>query len=154
MAIPAYGETGYTNEVPRPITQDKGGSLFGFNFGDLTKMLGSKPVKSWLSSPANQRMIADFGRALSMRNGKEGTGSLMAGAASNMINREEVGKAAAAQAERRQLYNQQLMEVYKQMMAGQRTAAKLPGQGQAPRMWGDSQLGYETSGTHPLIGGA
>jgi hypothetical protein len=91
----------------------------GFKWGDLTKMLGSKPVKDWLSSPANQRMIADMGQALSMRNGKQGTGSMLAGAASNMINREEVGKAAAAQALRKQLWNKQLMEMYKQMMGGQ-----------------------------------
>ena len=90
----------------------------GFKWGDLTKMLGSKPVKNWLSSPANQRMIAEFGQALSMRNGKQGTGSMMAGAASNMINREEVGKTAAMQAKRKQLYNQQLMQIYKQMMSG------------------------------------
>ena len=42
----------------------KGAAPGGFNFGDLTKMLGSPAVKNWLSSPANQRMIADFGQAL------------------------------------------------------------------------------------------
>jgi hypothetical protein len=88
----------------------------GFNFGDLTKMLGSPAVKNWLSSPSNQRMIADFGQALSMRNGKQGTGSMMAGAASNMINREQVGLAAKEQALRKQLYDQKRMAQMEQMI--------------------------------------
>jgi hypothetical protein len=134
-----YGNTGSfmpTGTAAQPAAGQ------GFKWNDLTKMLGSPAVKDWLSSPANQRMIADFGQALSMKNGKQGTGSMMAGAASNMINREEVGKAAAMQAKRKQLYNQQLMQIYKQMMGGgqqaggQQTQAAVPTSRLSGENWG------------------
>ena len=63
--------------------------------------------------PMTQRFDPRTGKMV----GGVGTGMLDAG--STLINREEVGKTAAAQAQRQQLYNQQLMNMYKQMMGAQ-----------------------------------
>ena len=104
------------------------GGMFGTNFkwDDLTKMLGG-----FMKKPENQRMIMEMVRPMTQRFdprtgkmvGGVGTGMLDAGSA--LINREETGKTAAAQAQRQQLYNQQLMNMYKQMMGGQRQPAQL-----------------------------
>ena len=104
------------------------GGMFGTNFkwDDLTKMLGG-----FMKKPENQRMIMEMVRPMTQRfdprTGKMvgGVGTGMLDAGSTLINREEVGKTAAAQAQRQQLYNQQLMDMYKQMMGGQRQPAPI-----------------------------
>ena len=95
--------------------------MFGTNYkwDDLTKMLGG-----FMKKPENQRMLMEMVRPMTQRfdprTGKMvgGVGTGMLDAGSTLINREEVGKTAAAQAQRQQLYNQQLMQMYKQMMGG------------------------------------
>jgi hypothetical protein len=146
MAID-YGSTEATGSF-MPTGSKAQPSAGGFNFGDLTKMLGSPAVKNWLSSPSNQRMIADFGQALSMRNGKQGTGSMMAGAASNMINREQVGLAGKEQALRKQLYDQKRMAQMDEMLkllAGRRQQpqAAAPTSRLSGENWG---LGFDPEG--------
>ena len=115
------------------------GGMFGTNFkwDDLTKMLGG-----FMKKPENQRMIMEMVRPMTQRfdprTGKMvgGVGTGMLDAGSTLINREEVGKTAAAQAQRQQLYNQQLMDMYKQMMGGQRQPAPIA-----------SMLGQKDSGS-------
>jgi len=89
----------------------------------------------FMKKPENQRMIMEMVRPMTQkfdpRTGKMvggvGTGMLDAGSA--LINREEVGKTAAAQAQREQLYNQQRLaqqqEILK-LMAGQNKASQAP----------------------------
>ena len=115
------------------------GGMFGTNFkwDDLTKMLGG-----FMKKPENQRMIMEMVRPMTQRfdprTGKMvgGVGTGMLDAGSTLINREEVGKTAAAQAQRQQLYNQQLMNMYKQMMGGQKQPAPIA-----------SMLGQKDSGS-------
>ena len=115
------------------------GGMFGTNFkwDDLTKMLGG-----FMKKPENQRMIMEMVRPMTQRfdprTGKMvgGVGTGMLDAGSTLINREEVGKTAAAQAQRQQLYNQQLMNMYKHMMGGQRQPAPIA-----------SMLGQKDSGS-------
>jgi len=117
------------------------GGMFGTNYkwDDLTKMLGG-----FMKKPENQRMLMEMVRPMTQRFdprtgkmvGGVGTGMLDAGSA--LINREEVGKTASAQALREQLYSQKRLdqdqEILK-LLAGQRAG----GQGQAQPT---SQLGW------------
>ena len=126
----------------------------GFKWDDLTKMLGG-----FMKKPENQRMIMDMIKPMTQRYDPRtgqmigGVGTGMLEGASNLINREEVGKTAAAQAQREQLYKMQLLKLLGRKEQPQQQPAMLPGQGQEPRMWGASELGYDNTKPHPLIGG-
>jgi hypothetical protein len=84
----------------------------GFKWGDLSKMLGG-----FMKKPENQRMIMELVKPMTQRYdprtgkmvGGVGTGMLDAG--STIVNREEVGKTAAAQAQRDLFYKKQLLEL-------------------------------------------
>jgi len=119
------------------------GGMFGTNFkwDDLTKMLGG-----FMKKPENQRMIMEMVRPMTQRFdprtgkmvGGVGTGMLDAGSA--LINREEVGKVAANQALREQLYKQKQLEQNQEilkLLAGQRAGASAGGQPKST-----SQLGW------------
>jgi len=95
----------------------------GFNWDGLMKMLGG-----FMKKPENQRMIMDFVRPMTQqfdpRTGKMvgGIGTGMLDGASNLINREEVGKAAQAQALREQLYKKNQMAMLQKLLTGQQPA--------------------------------
>jgi len=116
----------------------------GLNWGNLMEMLGG-----FMKKPENQRMIVEMVKPLTQRFdpgtgrmvGGIGTGMLDAGSA--IINREEVGKTASAQALREQLYNQQrlaqqkqLIDLYTKQLAGQ----VQPAQGTSSQLGWDSNL--------------
>ena len=109
------------------------GGMFGTNFkwDDLTKMLGG-----FMKKPENQKMIMKMIEPLtqvydprtSKMVGGVGTGMLRAGSA--IINEEEVGKTAAAQALREQVYNQKRLEQQQEilkLLAGQQAGQQAGG---------------------------
>jgi hypothetical protein len=108
-----------------------------FKWGDLSKMLGG-----FMKKPENQRMIMELVRPMTQRYdprtgqmvGGVGTGMLDAG--STIINREEVGKTAAAQAQRELFYKQQLLKMLGQG-SGQQQALPATGPGSSSGLgWG------------------
>ena len=99
--------------------------------------------------PMTQRFDPRTGKMV----GGVGTGMLDAG--STLINREEVGKTAAAQAQRQQLYNQQLMQMYKQMMGGgqdQQVPARPTSQLGGGAGWGFGLGGQQWGGNEAGLG--
>ena len=116
------------------------GGMFGTNFkwDDLTKMLGG-----FMKKPENQRMIMEMVKPWTQVHdprtnkmvGGVGTGMLDAGSA--LINREEVGKVAEAQALREQLYNQKRLEQNQNIL--KLLAGRQAGQAQGKPV---SQLGW------------
>ena len=104
----------------------------GFNWDGLMGMLGG-----FMKKPENQRMIMEMVRPMTQRfdprTGKMvgGVGTGMLDAGSTLINREETGKTAAAQALREQVYNQKKLEQQQEilkLLAGQQSQAQPQGQ--------------------------
>jgi len=92
-------------------------SFMGMKWSDITKAL---------QNPNVQRGLAQFGKQLSMgpvdpRTGKrtEGVGSGLAGAADQFIQSSEFQMNAANQAKQKQLYDQAILEMFKQQAGGQ-----------------------------------
>ena len=93
------------------VEQEAATGMGNFKWDDLTKMLGG-----FLKKPENQRMMMDFIKPMTQkydpRTGKMvgGMGTSALDTTSAMINREQVGKTAQAQAIREQLYRKQLLQ--------------------------------------------
>jgi hypothetical protein len=133
------------------VEQEAATGMGNFKWDDLTKMLGG-----FLKKPENQRMMMDFIKPMTQkydpRTGKMvgGMGTSALDTTSAMINREQVGKTAQAQAIREQLYRKQLLQALGQR--GQPTQKSMIPSGDMPNYWGESELAYG-GGKHPLLGG-
>jgi len=88
-------------------------------WGQIADMLRNPgKISKLLQNPNVQRGMADFGQMLSQgpvdpRTGKptQGVGSMMSGAASQMIRRGEVSKEAEAQAQQQQMWNKAILQL-------------------------------------------
>jgi len=146
----AYGEAGYTNEVPRPIAQPGAApaaeeGFMGMKWSDITKAL---------QNPNVQRGIAQIGRQASLGpvdplTGKrtEGVGSGMADMADKFIQGSEFQMNAAKQAEQKQLYDKAILEMFKQRAQGGKGGNDLLSLLQGPKQVGAAPQAQMPSAT-------